>query len=58
MDFSEQWSKLLGDCPFVLRHKPAKWVRWMQSTGYERRMHGDLLNKAIVDTMFTDPTFE
>ncbi len=30
---------------------PARWVEFMQRRGYAERLHGDLLNKAIVDAV-------
>ena len=49
-DFGMKFRQLMDDCP-VEKTDAANWAAWMQENGYKQRMHGDLLNGAIVDTL-------
>lgn len=51
--FEEQWSALLTEAEDwglePAEPSLADWVSFVQRKGYEGRLHGDLLNKRIVD---------
>lgn len=50
--------KLAEDCPHNIRTHPVDWLEWCQREGYARRMHGNLLNKALVDYLVSHPHVE
>ena len=53
-DFRERFDGLARVCPFDIKADTAQWAKWMQGRGYDARLHGDLLNGAIVDSIRTD----
>lgn len=46
--FTEQWLRLRSDYP-GRDEGTLDWIKWMRAEGHKRRMHGVLLDSAILD---------
>ncbi len=53
-NFQTAFDRLRAECPHDLRSQPSAWIGWMREKGREDRLHGGVLDAAIMDSI-TDP---